>query len=35
LKGFTGIGGFLRYKFDVEVLAVGQEEWICEDDDFI
>jgi len=35
LKGFTGLGGFLRYKMDVEHLIGEQEEWTGDDDDFI
>lgn len=35
LKGFTGLGGFLRYKMEVEHLLGDQEEWTGDDDDFI
>jgi len=32
VKGFGGIGGFLRYKFDVENLNAGLERPDDEDD---
>ncbi|KAM3143840.1 hypothetical protein pb186bvf_004116 [Paramecium bursaria] len=33
-KGFSGLGGFLRFKMDMEYI-VNQEQWKDEDDDFI
>lgn len=35
LKGFTGLGGFLRYKMEVDIILNDQEEWTGDDDDFI
>jgi len=36
LKGFSGLGGFLRFKMDLEYITNPvQEEWEDNDDDFI
>lgn len=34
-KGFTGLGGFLRYKADMEHIINDAEEWDEEDEEFI
>jgi peptide chain release factor subunit 1 len=35
-KGFTGLGGFLRYKVELEyIVGSNKEAWNDEDDDFI
>ncbi len=35
-KGFTGLGGFLRYKVDMEHVLADAEEYVeSDDDDFI
>jgi peptide chain release factor subunit 1 len=35
LKGFSGLGGFLRYKIEFEHLLSEAQEYEEEDDDFI
>lgn len=34
MKGFSGLGGFLRFKMDMEYL-VNHEDWKDEDEEFI
>jgi len=34
IKGFSGLGGFLRYKIEIDHLITKNEEWKC-DEDFI
>lgn len=35
LKGFSGLGGFLHYKLEVEHMLGEAEEWTGDDEDFI
>jgi peptide chain release factor subunit 1 len=35
VKGFSGLGGFLRYKLDLEHLINNNDKWEEEDEDFI
>ena len=34
-KGFTGLGGFLRYKADIDHIINETEEWDEDDEEFV